>query len=300
MDGIEYDSKLNKLIQLVERHAPREHVNATALDNLVLVRETRPHGNRVDIYGSGILCWLRGRKEGVIGSEPFELTDGSLLVACLPTPIETVLLETDANQPALGIGIEFDLMRIAELLVRLDSLVPLRVDGEIEERACFVQPLDERLLDALLRLVLTLDSAAETAVLAPMIIDEIYVHLLTNEHSAVLRHMLRHRGQVQLIAPAVRYIHQHLADNISVETLAATVNMSVSHFRRVFRRIMQMPPLQYAKSIKLDRAQTMLSQGMRVSDTARQVGYNSVAQFSREFRRQFGYAPSETETNHNL
>ncbi len=292
MSEVVNSERLNNLIQLVERCAPLEHINQTPINNLIFVRESTPHDNRFDVYGAGFVFWLCGRKEGVFGTTPFELSNGSLLVTCLPLPLETKLIEASVEAPALGVAIQFDLTRVVEMLVRLDTLAPQQVSVSAQSQACLVQPLDERFLDALIRLISTLDNAAEVKLLAPLIIDEIYFHLLTNAYSGELCNMLRHRGQVQVIAPAVQHIYKNLDKVVSVDQLASTVNMSTPHFRRVFRGIMQMPPLQYAKMIKLDRAQLLLQQGESVNRVAHQVGYKSVPQFSREYRRQYGYAPS--------
>jgi AraC-like DNA-binding protein len=57
---------------------------------------------------------------------------------------------------------------------------------------------------------------------------------------------------------------------------------------------MHMPPLQYAKAIKLDRAHALIREGKNASEAGYLVGYNSPAQFSREYKRHFGYSPSAT------
>jgi AraC-like DNA-binding protein len=53
------------------------------------------------------------------------------------------------------------------------------------------------------------------------------------------------------------------------------------------------PPLQYVKRLKLTLAADMLAAGMRVTQAAMRIGYASDAAFSRAFKTQFGYAPSE-------
>jgi AraC-like DNA-binding protein len=105
---------------------------------------------------------------------------------------------------------------------------------------------------------------------------------------------LQHRGQVQQISKAVDHIHRHLDQVVSVDELAGMVNMSTSGFRKSFREVMHMPPLQYAKSIKLDRAQILIQEGKNATEAGYMVGYNSPAQFSREYKRHFGYSPSAT------
>jgi len=52
--------------------------------------------------------------------------------------------------------------------------------------------------------------------------------------------------------------------------------------------------LQYAKSVKLHKAQVFIQEGKNASEAGYMVGYNSPAQFSREYKRHFGYPPSAT------
>jgi AraC-like DNA-binding protein len=57
---------------------------------------------------------------------------------------------------------------------------------------------------------------------------------------------------------------------------------------------MHLSPLQYAKAIKLNRAQTYIMDGKSVTEASHMVGYNNLAQFSREYKRHFGILPSAT------
>jgi hypothetical protein len=61
-----------------------------------------------------------------------------------------------------------------------------------------------------------------------------------------------------------------------------------------FKAVMHVSPLQYAKSVKLSRAQALIQEGKKAGEAAYLVGYNSPSQFSREYKRHFGYAPSAT------
>jgi len=124
------------------------------------------------------------------------------------------------------------------------------------------------------------------------ILDEIYYRILRDDHNGALRGVLQRQAQVQHIARAVDHIHQNIDQAVSVEALAEMVNMSTTTFHRRFKEVMHLPPLQYAKSIKLHRAQTLIREGKRANEAGYLVGYNSPAQFSREYKRQFGYAPS--------
>ena len=68
--------------------------------------------------------------------------------------------------------------------------------------------------------------------------------------------------------------------------------MSRTAFYNNFKEVMMLSPLQYAKSVKLMEAQKLIRAGNRVTETSHMVGYNNLAQFSREYKRYFGYPPS--------
>jgi AraC-like DNA-binding protein len=70
--------------------------------------------------------------------------------------------------------------------------------------------------------------------------------------------------------------------------------LSSSGFYKSFKEVMHLSPLQYAKSVKLFRAQALIREGKNVSEAGYMVGYNNPAQFSREYKRHFGFSPSAT------
>jgi AraC-like DNA-binding protein len=59
--------------------------------------------------------------------------------------------------------------------------------------------------------------------------------------------------------------------------------------------VIHISPLQYAKSVKLDRAHTLIKEGKKANEAGYLVGYSSSCQFSRECKRHFGFAPSATQ-----
>ena len=118
--------------------------------------------------------------------------------------------------------------------------------------------------------------------------------VLIEEQGGALKYLLQQNGQIQQIAKAVEYVHQNLDKPVSVDYMAEIVNMSNSGFHKKFKEVMHLSPLQYVKSIKLNRAQAYILEGKSVSEAGYMVGYNSPAQFSREYKRHFGVVPSAT------
>jgi AraC-like DNA-binding protein len=74
--------------------------------------------------------------------------------------------------------------------------------------------------------------------------------------------------------------------------------MSSSTFYRHFLTLTSMTPLEYQKQLRLNEARIQLLTGDHdVATVAFSVGYSSPSQFSREYRRMFGTAPSQTALN---
>jgi AraC-like DNA-binding protein len=86
----------------------------------------------------------------------------------------------------------------------------------------------------------------------------------------------------------------NLDQPVSVERLAEMVHMGQTTFYQNFRSVMHVSPLQYAKSVRLHKAQVLILEGKNASEASHMVGYNNPAQFSREYERHFGYSPSAT------
>jgi transcriptional regulator GlxA family with amidase domain len=81
---------------------------------------------------------------------------------------------------------------------------------------------------------------------------------------------------------------------VIIEELATLVNMSVTSFHRQFKAVTGMSPLQYQKTLRLQEARRlMLTAMLDVGAAGRRVGYSSAAQFTREYGRFFGSAPTK-------
>jgi AraC-like DNA-binding protein len=96
------------------------------------------------------------------------------------------------------------------------------------------------------------------------------------------------------VGRALNAIHATPYHRWTVEGLADIATMSRSIFAERFTARVGEAPLQYVKRLKLTLAADMLaSGGLRVTQVAARIGYASDAAFSRAFKAQFGYAPSE-------
>jgi AraC-like DNA-binding protein len=92
---------------------------------------------------------------------------------------------------------------------------------------------------------------------------------------------------------AVDLIDARMTDPPSVDELARIAHFSARHFARRFEAAFGCTPHTYINARRFALARKLLSQErLRVSDIAREVGFNSVASFSRWFTQQSGASPT--------
>ncbi len=287
-------AKMDEFIQLLAQHTPNEGINRTLLDNVGLWRRCQPMERTPLLYEPAILMMGQGVKMCYIGDEVYKYYPGKYLILFLPMPLEVSVTDVSPEYPALMVGFRLNLSRLASVSLRLDAVdnTLIRQSQNDDPSGIYTSSMDDGLLDAAIRMLHALSDPVEATMLGEAILDEIYYRILREDCNGVLRIVLQRQAQIQQIVRAVDYIHQSIDQTISVEALAEMVNMSATTFYRHFKEVMHLPPLQYAKSIKLHRAQALIREGKRANEAGYMVGYNSPAQFSREYKRQFGYAPS--------
>ena len=82
-------------------------------------------------------------------------------------------------------------------------------------------------------------------------------------------------GQNRLVDSAIAYIHAHLSDNLSLETLAEQLHISASHLSRTFKKTQQQSLTEYINKARIEKAQEYLSDPETLTyEAAELVGYN--------------------------
>jgi AraC-like DNA-binding protein len=88
------------------------------------------------------------------------------------------------------------------------------------------------------------------------------------------------------------WLHSHYSERVQVPVLADLACLSVSAFHRLFLRTTRVSPLVYVSRLRIGRACALLIEGrLKIAAIANEVGYESLAQFNKEFRRHKGMPP---------
>jgi AraC-like DNA-binding protein len=97
-----------------------------------------------------------------------------------------------------------------------------------------------------------------------------------------------------LVQKAREYIDKHKTEQLSLADVAKAAGASVFHFCKVFHKATALTFTDYVARVRLEDARTqLLNPGRRISEIAYDVGFQSLTQFNRTFKRVFGQSPSE-------
>jgi AraC family transcriptional regulator len=92
---------------------------------------------------------------------------------------------------------------------------------------------------------------------------------------------------------AATYIEEHLAEQISLKTLARLVRLSPYHFCRAFKQSFGMPPNRYHTSRRIELAKILLAKpAASVTEIGLTLGFSQTSSFSAAFRRATGLTPT--------
>ena len=90
---------------------------------------------------------------------------------------------------------------------------------------------------------------------------------------------------------ALEYMEQHYAEPLSLRDFAEAANLPCRTFSDLFRKHLQMTPMQFFHSIRLSHAYGLLLNGVSIEETARRCGFSSPQYFCRCFRAASGVTP---------
>lgn len=279
---------LNTLAAAVERHTGADGVYETALPELTLYRTSAPSMHDAVVYVPSLVIVTQGAKEVTVGEEVYRYDPAQSLLVSVDIPAAARVVEATTARPCLTLRVALDPAVVGELLADGAMSPPTGPPA----RGLGIITVEPRLLDAVCRLVDLLDAPHEIVPLAPLILREITFRLLTGPHGLRLRQIAAAGAPAHRIARAVRWLRDHYAEPLRIESLAKQLGLSPSAFHLHFKHVTALSPLQYQKRLRLQEARRlMLGEGLDAGEAAFRVGYESASQFGREYRRMFGESP---------
>ncbi len=285
------DTLLDAVRRYARVHAGPGGVAQTSIPGLTVIRALEPSGLDYAISRPLAGLVLQGSKRVMLGRETFDFTAGDSLLITGHVPTVSQVIHASAAEPYFSLVLDLDLKIVAELAVAM------RPGPATQGPPVWIEPTDAEVADSALRLMRLLERPAALPVLQAQLLRELHYWLLVGKHGCAIRQLGWPDSHTQRVARAVALLRTEFTQPLPIERLAEVAGMSPSSFYQHFRAATSLSPRQFQKQLRLIEARRlMLAEDVSSSRAAFAVGYESVQQFTREYRRMFGLPPGkETE-----
>lgn len=280
-----------RLSRLIAAYAPHDGSFELRIPGVHASRFSRSNTECFHSLRVPSLCIVaQGAKTVIVGHDVYEYDASRMIVFSVALPVASQITQASHSEPYLAFKLDLDPHKIADLVLKVfpHGLPPVQ-----ERRAVYVTPVDVSIVNAATRLLECLAQPGDAELLAPLVVDEILIRLLRSRIGVRVAQMGFTESSVQRVAKAISWLRANFSQPMKVEDLAEMMHMSVSSFHAHFKSVTSMSPLHYQKVLRLQEARRLMLSTMMDAGTASQrVGYLSASQFSREYSRFFGSAPT--------
>ena len=279
----------NELKQKLLQHLKTPCISPTAIEGFYLVRR-EDVGTPENCFEKPLVgLVIQGAKHSLIGGQEYVYRENQSIVAGVDMPISSYVINPTPEKPFLFLYLYLDKQVLSSLA--LDMKEDFTGDSETATSVS-IADTDTDILEMFLRLLELHEKPEQIPLRAPMMLRELHYLLIIRQQQKILRQLNMPGTQNNQVAQAINWIRENYKIPMRVESLARQVNMSTANLHRRFKLLTGLSPLQYQKQLRLYEAQRlMLLENERASSAALSVGYESVTQFNREYKRIFGDPP---------
>lgn len=131
---------------------------------------------------------------------------------------------------------------------------------------------------------------------------ELYIQLLLAEILLSVNTMYRNYHKIgteiedsgrERVYDIVSYIHTHYEDELTLDFLSRKFFINKFYLCEMFRDVVGTTPNQYVLNCRISKAKELLMDGATVEDTCGKSGFNTLANFSRTFKKRVGMSPKK-------
>jgi len=101
------------------------------------------------------------------------------------------------------------------------------------------------------------------------------------------------KAQIETAVGTRHYINNHFDKELNLNLLSHVRFTSKFHLLRLFKKYYGLTPIQYLTDKRIEKAKKHLKEGMSVTDTCFDVGFESPSSFSTLFKCRVGLTPTK-------
>ena len=284
---------MDETLALVRNLASKDGMNETLVSGVRIYRASRYQPRQPLNYDQGVVIVFQGTKRIFLGTRVHEYNPENYLVLTVPLPAECETLAS-VERPLLSMMVDLDMVLLNRIIAQMDQHIDhSQLEKNGAHQGLFLAQATPDLHMTVYRLLSALQSPVESKVIGPGLVHELVFRIMCGENASSLYALAMKNTHLARVDKALKLMHVNYRASMDIGVLAGIVNMSPSAFHRVFKEVTSSSPIQYLKKVRLDKARSLLVEsGARVNEAATAVGYESVSQFSREFKRYYGISPT--------
>ena len=218
---------------------------------------------------------------------------GQYSISKIDTPLYGTILSFSEQNDFLSLALELTSNEVIAVVLDLDNTLTEKIMKEaLTEQEMFLA--DRAVVESVYRLLVTMQKPLASDYIRRNIRREIIYYVLCGSCGKQFLQAITNIQNIDEIYEANSWIKENFRSSFTVESLAERQNMSVSLFHQKFKSAVGMGSLQCQKRLRLTEARRlMLDDSRNVTEASLEVGYESVSQFIRDYKKMFGAAPKE-------
>lgn len=284
---------MQELTECVRELELQDGANNTAVSYLKVHRFSNTAVNMPETAVPYIYLILEGSLRLHTPGGIMDYLPGQYSVSAIDTPVSGQVLTYGDKKDFLALSIEFTLDDVISVILDIDgNLAEKIMNSELDTG--IMDEFDKRVEDAVFRLVQMLNKPEQLAFMGKHLRKEIIFDVLCGACGKQFMQSVTGIQQAGEIYEINSWIKENYRGTFTVEELANRWNMSVSNFHQKFKSAVGMGPLQCQKRLRLTEARRqMLDNNVGATEAALEVGYESVSQFNRDYKKMFQASPRE-------
>lgn len=284
---------IEKICKIARSFSLMEGENKTEIPFLSIYRSTDRKIDMPQLESFYIYVVLDGSIRLYTPSGIMDYLAGQYSISKIDTSNSGYVLTFSDKGDFLALAIELTLNDVISVL--------LDIDGDFAEKIAAAKldsgtmtSSDTLVVSSIARLFPIMKEPAHRAFMEKHIKKEIIFYILCGSCGSQFLQSIINIQQAGEIYEINSWIKENFRHSFTVEELAEKRNMSVSLFHQKFKSAVGMGPLQCQKRLRLTEARRlMLDENQNVIEASMEVGYESVSQFTRDYRKMFGMNPKE-------
>ena len=262
------------------------------LDNYRLFHLSEPQKGQIDYHFHEFckLLLLRSGSGGYwIEGQRFRLQPGDVVLIgsnCVHKP------DFETNAPYERI-----IIYISPEFLKRHSAPDCDLEAVFSGRRGHILRLEEQAWRRLFRLASRLEGELSGDAYGRVILSNgLLLRLIVEIGREIENHTMVEPGQVtprsSRVVDMLRYIEAHLAEDISIDSLAQRFYISKYHMMRLFRQETGQSIHDYVTDRRLLRAKELMGKGISATESCFQSGFRTYSSFTRAYAKRFGTTPT--------